>query len=131
MIILFQNVLFSKEFHTYIGSFRLFTKIKKESGTSFSAPFWVHFLWKYSLFITVSNDCLGVSNFQYETKFSSHDTKFFFFFFFFSSCLANWWCHKLYNLTLIIFFKQWLTGKKRGRGKYESLNIWRRTKKVF
>ena len=37
MIILFQNILFSKEFLACSGCFGLFTKIKKGSGTSFSS----------------------------------------------------------------------------------------------
>ena len=71
MVILFQNILFLKEFTACSGCFGLFTKIKKGSGTSFwyifsawfshkKIPYLILYLW---------------TKFQLHTFFPSQDIK--------------------------------------------------------
>ena len=60
--ILFQNILFSKKFLSCSGCFMLFTKIKKESATSFfstfsawffhkSVPYLILYLWTNDIYL--------------------------------------------------------------------------------
>ena len=91
----FDNALFLKEFLTCNGCFRLFTKIKEGSGTSFlctfSAWFFIKmFLIQYSIIWT---------KFHCHNFFPSQDIKENPLF---SPYLDNWWSHKLYDLSSII-----------------------------
>ena len=104
MIILFQNILFSKEFLACNGCFGLFSKIKKGSGTSFWCIFSAWFCHTNVLYLILYQ----LIKFQYHTFFPSQDIKHNVLL---SSYLDSWWRHKLtFKQTLT----QGLTGRKRG-----------------
>ena len=124
MIILFQNILFLKEFLAWNGCFGLFTEIKKGSGTSVWCIFSVWF----------SNENVSHLILYQWTKFQCHN---------FSpsqdikqnvllsSYLYGWWCHKLLKFVFNQPLRQWLTErKKRGRQIYKKFKI-SRTNRVF
>ena len=114
MIILFQNVLFLKEFLACNDCFGLFSKIKKGSGASFCCTFCAWFLHK-NVCSLIIYQC---TKFQCYTLFPSQDIKQNVLL---SSYLDSWWCHNL-NLFLDQSLRQWLTGKK--RGKDENTKMW-------
>ena len=89
MIILFQNILFLKEFLACNGCFGLFSKIKKGSGASFwcifsawffhkNVPYLIHYQW---------------TKFQCHILFPTQDIKQTVLL---RSYLDSWWCHKHY-----------------------------------
>ena len=71
LIILFQNILFLKEFLAYNGCFGLFTKFKKRSGTSFWCTFPHDFPIKNGLYLIL----YYWTKFQCHTLFLSQDVK--------------------------------------------------------
>ena len=71
LIILFQNILFLKEFLAYNGYFGLFTKFKKGSGTSFWCTFLHDFRIRNGLYLIVYH----WTKFQCHTFFLSQDVK--------------------------------------------------------
>ena len=102
MIILFQNILFLKEFLACNGCFGLFIKIKKGSGIIFwctlsawffykNVPYLIFYLW---------------TKFQCHTFFPPEDIKQNLLL---NSYLDTWWCHNLYDLYLIIL---WSNGRQ-------------------
>ena len=72
-MILFRNILFSKEFLACNSSFGLFTKIKKGPGTSFWCTFSASFFHKNILCLIRS--ILSIDKIQCRTFFSSQDIK--------------------------------------------------------
>ena len=92
MIILFQNILFLKEFVACNGFFGLFTKIKKGLGI---AP-GTHYQW---------------TKFQCHTFFPSWDIKQNVS----SSYLDSWWRHKLLDLSSINLKSNGWQGEKEGK----------------
>ena len=109
MIILFQNVLFLKEWLFYLifdGCFGLFTKIKKGFGASFWSTFSVWFLHKIFYVILYQ-----LTKFQCHTFFPSQNIKQNMLL---SSYLDNWW-RFIFNHPR----KQWSTGKKELQAKIE------------
>ena len=108
MIILFQNILFLKEFCACNGCFGLFTKIKKGSGSSFwstcsawlfhkNIPYLILYQWKKS-------EC--------HTFFSSLDIKQNMLL---SSYLDSWWHHKLKDWSSINLSTNGWQGEKEGK----------------
>ena len=94
MIILFQNILFLKEFLACNGCFGLFSKIKKGSGASFWYTFSAWFFHKNVL-------CLILyqwAKFQCHTLFLSQDIKENMLLSFY---LDRWWRHKLLDFSWI------------------------------
>ena len=71
MIILFQNILFLKEFLACNSCFGLFTKIKKGSDTSFWCTFSACFFHKNIPYLILCQ----WTKFQYHTFFASEDIK--------------------------------------------------------
>ena len=115
MIILFQNILFLKEFLACNGCFGLFTKIKKGSGTSFWCTFSAWFFHKNVPYLILYQ----WTKFQCHTLFLSQDIKQNMLL---TSYLDKWWHHKLLRFFLNHPLKRWLTGKKRGEDK--NTKIW-------
>ena len=109
LIILFQNILLSKEFLVCIGCLKLFIKTKKGSGTCFWCAYSAYFFHKNGPYVMLDK----MTKFQYQTYFPSQDVKQYMFL---NSCIANWWC--IINLRFIFDhpLEQWLTG---GEGKRE------------
>ena len=108
MIILFQNILFLKEFLACNGCFGLFTKIKKGSKTSLwctfcawfsikNFPYWVLYQW---------------TQFQCHNLFPSQDAKQNVLL---SSYLDGWWNRKLWDLSSINLWSNSWEGKKEGK----------------
>ena len=123
LIILFQNILLSKEFLVCIGCLKLFIKTKKGSGTCFWCAYSAYFFHKNGPYVMLDK----MTKFQYQTYFPSQDVKQYMFL---NSCIANWWC--IINLRFIFDhpLEQWLTG---GRGE-ERINFFWTTsqrKKLF
>ena len=107
MIILFQIILFSKEFFACNGYFGLFTKIKEGSGTRFwctfsawffdnGVPYLILFLW---------------AKFKCHTFLPSQDIKQNVLL---SSYLDKWWHQTLIRFIFNHPLNQWLTEGKRG-----------------
>ena len=118
MIILFQNILFLKECLGCNGCFGFFSKIKKESGTSFWCIFSAWFYHKNcSLFniYSINGWSFNVIPF-FLLKISNKNVLL-------SSYLAR---HMLMSKTVRFIFdqflKQWLTGGKKGEDK--NTKIW-------
>ena len=97
MIILFQNILFLKEFLACNDCFGLFTKIKKGSGTSFCYTFSTWFFHKNVWYLVLN----VWTKIQCYTFFSSQDIRQNVLL---SSYLDIWWHHLL---------KQWPTRRKK------------------
>ena len=96
--------------------------LKRGVGLTFCA----HFL--HNLLIKVSYLVFYLwTKFQWHTFFPSQDIKQNVLL---STCLDNWWCHKLKNLSSIILKSNGRQGKKRGRRKYKNFNI-SRTERAF
>ena len=68
---LFQNILFSKEFLACSGCFGLFTKIKEGSGASFWGTFFASFFRKNLSYLILYQR----AKFQCHTFFTSQDIK--------------------------------------------------------
>ena len=115
MIILFQNILFLKEFLAYSCSFGLFTKIKMGSGTSFWCTFSAWFFDKiFSLCNNLSMDKLSMS---YLFSFPRYQIK----------CVIKLSLRQLMTSSTLRFIfkqplKQWQ--KRRKKGEDESTIIW-------
>ena len=121
MIILFQNILFLKEFLTCNSCFRLFTKAKKESGASFWCTSSAWFFHKNVLYLIIYQG----TKFQCHTFFLCQDIKGNMLL---SSYLDHWWLLRFFlNQPL----KQWLTGKKRGEDKNTKNWISREQEELF
>ena len=131
MIILFQNILFLKEFLACNGCFGLFSKIKKGSGTSFWCTFCAWFFHKKcSIFITLS---IGKVSMSHLISFSRYQTK----------CFIKFLFRQLMTSQTLRFFldqplKQWLTGRKEGKTKILKLeylknekSFWDEIKNIF
>ena len=123
LIILFQNILFSKKFLACNGCFELFTKMKKGSGTSFWCTFSAWFFHKNVLYLILYQ----WTKFKCHTFFPSQDIKQNVLS---SSYLGSWW-----RLNFKIYLRTNSEAmadkeKKRGRRKYKNLNI-SRTKRAF
>ena len=108
MIILFQNILFLIEFLACSGCFGLFTKIKKESGTSFCCTFSAWFFHKNVLYLILYQ----WAKLQYHTFFPSQDIKQIVWL---SSYLDSWWCHKPEDLSWINLQSNGWHGEKEGK----------------
>ena len=118
-MIILQTILFSKELLACTGCFGLFTKIKTGSRT------WWTFYAYFSIRISLIWYCINWSDFNIRPTFLLKTSMFL------NSCLANWWRHKLYDLSSIILLELWLTGgKKRGRCEYKILNTLREKRKI-
>ena len=101
MIILFQNVLFLKEFLACNYCFGLFTKIKEGSGTSF----W-HIISAWFFHKNVSYLILYLwSKFQYHTFFPSQEINQNALF---RQLMTSWTLRFIFNHPV----RQWLTGRK-------------------
>ena len=105
LIILFQNILFLKEFIASNGCFGLFTKIKKESGISLWCTFSAWFS-DANVPYLILYQC---KKFQCHTFFSftTYQTK----------CVIKFLFRQLMTLQSLRFIfdqplKQWLTGRK-------------------
>ena len=124
MAIPFQNILFLKEFLVHNVCFGLFSKIKKESGTSFwcicsawffhkNVPYLILYHWK---------------KFQCHTLFPSQDMKQ-------NTLLSSYldccWRHKLLRFFLDQLLKQSLTGRTRGEDENTKIWISRERKELF
>ena len=113
----FQNILFLKEFLACNGCFRLFTKIKKGSGTSFQCTFFCILFHKNVLYLILYQWI----KFQCHTFLPSQNIKQNILL---SSYLDSWRRHKLLRFIFDQPLKQWLqwdlnpqpwlTGGKRG-----------------
>ena len=123
-MIIFQNILFSKEFLACSGCFGLFTKIKKGCGTSFRCTFSVWFFHKNVPYLILYH----WTKFHCHTFFSSQNIKQNTLL---SSYLGNWWCHKLLRFIFEQPLKQWLTWKKRGEDGNTKIWISREQKELF
>ena len=86
MIILFQNILFLKEFLACNGCFGLFSKIKKGSGASFWCIFSAWFFHKNVLYLILYQS----TRFQCHTLILSQDIKHNVLL---SSYSDSWWHH--------------------------------------
>ena len=84
MIILFQNILFSKEFPACNGCFELFTKIKEKSGTSSWCIFSTWFFHKNVPYLILY--LRTEVSMSYLSSFSRYQTKYVI-----CSYLDNWW----------------------------------------
>lgn len=121
MIILFQNILFSKEFQkSYTCCFWLLTKIKKGFGTSFWYAFSSDFSHKNALHLIHYQ----LTKFQYQTYFPSQHIKQDVIL---NSCIAKRWRHKCKSSSQET--ADWR--KTSGRGKYKNLNNLRTKKRSF
>ena len=125
LIILFQNIVFSKELLACNGCFALFTKIKKGSGTSFWCTFSAWFYHKNVLYLIYYQ----LIKFQCHTFFPFQDIK--------HNVLLSSYLDSSYLDA--INFKTYLQTtsntmadrkKKRGRQEFKKLNI-SRTKRAF
>ena len=94
MIILFQNILFLKEFFACNGFFGLFVKVKKGSRNSLWYTFSAWFSKKNVPYLILYQ----WTTFQCHTFFPSHDTKQNALL---SSYFGSWWRHKLWDLSSI------------------------------
>ena len=124
LIILFQNILFSKEFLASNCCFGLFIKIKKGSGTCFLCTFSAWFWHKNVLYSILYQ----WTKFRCHTFFPSQDIKHIVLL---SSYLDSW--HDVINFTIYLQTTSNTMGDreiKRGRWKYKKLNI-SRTKRAF
>ena len=123
-MILFQNVLFLKEFLGCNGSFGLFSKIKKGSKASFWCTFTAWFFHE-----NVPDLILYQwTKFHCHTLFLSHNIKQNVLLSFY---LDSWWCHKFLRFFLDQPLKQWLTRKKRGEDENTKISMSREWKKLF
>ena len=105
MIILF--ILFLKEFLARNGFFRLFTKVKKESGNSLWSTFSAWFSNKNVPYLILYQ----WTKFQCHTFFPSQDIKQNVLL---SSYLDSWWRHKLWDLPSINLKSNGWQGEKEG-----------------
>ena len=105
MIILFQNILFSKEFLACNGCFGLFSKIKKGSGASFWCTFSAWFFYKNVPYLILYQ----WTKFQCHNFFPSQDIKQNMLL---CSSLDNWWHHKFKDLSLINLLSNGWQGEK-------------------
>ena len=113
MIILYQNILFPKEFLAYNGCFGLFTKIK-DLRPKTKTSFWCTFsAWFFQMFLisTLSMDKVSV---PYLFCFSRYQRKFVF-----SSYLDDWWRYKLLDLSLMTLKSNEQQGEKERRMEIE------------
>ena len=131
LIILFQNVLLSKEFLACNGCFGLFTKIRKWSGTRFWWTFCAWFFHKNVPYLIVYQ----WTTFQCHAFFSSHNIKENVLLSFY---LDSWCYHKLLRFILDQALKQWLTERRRGQDgntkiwiSWEWKELFRWNKKIF
>ena len=113
------KISYFQEFLPCIGCFELFTKIKKESGTSFRYTFSAYFLDESSPYLILYQ----LTKFQYQTYFLSQHIKQYVIL---NSCIAKRWRHKCKSSSQETADRR----KTSGRGKYKNLNNLR-TKKVF
>ena len=104
-IILFQNILFLREFLACNGCFGLFTKIKKGSGTSFWCTFSVWFFHKNVPYLKLYQ----WTKFQCQTFFPSQDIKPNVLLSSYRQLMMSWTLRFILDQAL----KQWLTGRKR------------------
>ena len=121
MIILFQNILFLKEFLACNGFFGLFTKVKK--GSEMVSIFCMIFQWKCSLFNILSLDKVSIS---YLFSFLRNETKW----------LIKFLIRQLMTSKTLRFIfhqplKQWLTGRKRGEDGNTKIWISQERKELF
>ena len=122
MIILFQNILFLKEFLACNGFFGLYTKIKKGSGNSLWCTFFAQFSNK-NIFNTLSMDNVSMS---YLFSFLRYQTK----------CLIKFLYRQLMTSQALRFIfnqplKWWLTGRKRGEDGNTKIWISQERKELF
>ena len=119
MIILFQNILFLKEFLACNGCFGLFSKIKKGSGASFWCTFSAWFFHKNVPYLILYQ----WTKFQCHNLLLSQDIK--------QNVLLNSYLDidDIINLKISVESTPKAMAnkeKKRGRRKYKNLNISRR-----
>ena len=114
MIILFQNILFSKEFLVCSGCFELFTKIKKGSGTSFWCTFSAWFFHENVPLLILYQ----LTMFQCHTFLPSQDIKRNKLL---SYYLDNLWLRKLQYISSIILESNDLLGRKVGKMKMQKI----------
>ena len=112
MIILFQNILFLKEFLACNGCFGLFTKIKKGSGTSFWCTFSAWFFHKNVPYLILYQ----WPKFQCHTFFPSQDIKQNVLL---SSYLNSRWHHKFQDLSSIKLSSNGWQGEKEEKVKIQ------------
>ena len=105
LIILFQNILFLKEFLACNGCFGLFTKIKKGSGTSFWCTFSAWLFHKNVPYLILYQ----WTKFQFHIFFPSQDIKQHVLL---SSYLDSWWRYKLEDLSSINLLSNGGQGEK-------------------
>ena len=117
MIIPIQNILFSKEFLACSGCFRLFTKIKKEPGTSFCCIFAVWLFHKTVPYLILYQ----WTKFQCHIFFPSLDIQQNVLS---SSYLDSWWRHKLQDLSWIKLSSYKAKAHREERGKDGNTKIW-------
>ena len=112
MIIIFQNVLFFKDFLACNGYFGLFRKIKKGSGASFWCTFSEWFFHKNVPYLVLYQ----WTKFQCHTLFLSQDVKQNVSL---SSYLGSWWRHKLWDFCWINLLSNGWQEKKEGKTKIQ------------
>ena len=124
MTILFQNILFLKEFLACNGFFGLFTKVKKGSGNSLWCIFseWFSNNNVCSLFNSLSMDKVSVPH-LISLKISK-------------KCVIKYLFRQLIKSQTLRFIfhqplKQWLPGRKRGEGGNKKIWISRERKELF
>ena len=113
MIILFQNILFLKEFLACNGCFGLFSKIKKGSETSFWYTFSAWFFHKNVSYLILYQ----WTKFQYHALFLSQDIKQNLLLL--SSYIDSWWRHKLWDFSWINLERTGWQGKKERKTKIQ------------
>ena len=116
MIILFQNILFWKEFLACNGCFGLFSKIIKGSGTSFWCAFSAWFSHKNVPYLILYK----LTKFQYHTFFPSQDIK--------RIVLLSSYFYKWRRHNFKMYSQSWSKAtvdreRKNERRKYKNLNI--------
>ena len=123
MTILFQDIVFLKEFLACNDCVWLFIKIKKESGTSFVCTFSASFFHKN---VTYSR-LYQLIKFQCHTFFPSQDIKQNMLL---SSYLDNSW-HRKFNIFFDHPLKQWPTERKKGDDENTQIWIFRERKELL
>ena len=113
LIILFQNILFLKDFLVCNGCFGLFSKVKKGSGASFWCTFSVWCFSENVLYLILYQ----WTKFQCHTLFLSQDIKQNVLLSFY---LDSWWPHKLSDFSWINLKSNGWQGKKEGKMKIQT-----------
>ena len=125
MIILFQNILFSKEFLACNGFFGLFTKVKRGSGNSLWFEFSAWFCNK-NVFSLILYQWTKFQSMSYLFPFLRYQTKCFIKFLF-RQLMTSKTLRFLFHQPL----KQWLTGRKKGEDGNTKMWISRERKELF